>query len=47
MNDKNVTHQLTIEPKSGWQLINWKELIDYKDLLYFLIKNLKTLILLM
>jgi len=39
MNDKNVTHQLTIEPKSGWQLINWKELIDYKDLLYFLIKR--------
>jgi len=39
MNDKNVTHQLIIEPKSGWQLINWKELIDYKDLLYFLIKR--------
>jgi lipopolysaccharide transport system permease protein len=26
----------TIEPKSGWQFINFKELIAYKDLFFFL-----------
>lgn len=26
-----------IEPSSGWRLINWKELVAYKDLLYFLV----------
>ena len=30
-------HQVVIKPKTGWQLINWKELIEYKDLFYFLI----------
>jgi len=39
MNDKNVTNQTIIEPRSGWQLINLRELIDYKDLFYFLIKR--------
>jgi lipopolysaccharide transport system permease protein len=28
-----------IKPKSGWQLINWKELVEYRDLFYFLIKR--------
>ena len=28
-----------IEPISGWQLINWRELFEYKDLFYFLIKR--------
>ncbi len=26
----------TIRPSKGWQLIDWKELVRYKDLLYFL-----------
>jgi lipopolysaccharide transport system permease protein len=30
---------LVIKPKSGWQLIDWKELIEYRDLFYFLIKR--------
>jgi len=29
--------QIIIEPKKGWQLIDWKELREYKDLLYFLV----------
>lgn len=29
--------QTIIEPKKGWQLIDWKELRDYKDLFYFLV----------
>ena len=30
-------HQVIIKPKTGWQLIDWKELKEYKDLFYFLI----------
>lgn len=30
-------HQVIIKPKTGWQLIDWKELKEYKDLIYFLI----------
>lgn len=26
-----------IEPQKGWQLVDWKELIQYKDLFYFLV----------
>jgi lipopolysaccharide transport system permease protein len=26
-----------IEPQKGWQLVDWKELIRYKDLFYFLV----------
>lgn len=26
-----------IEPRKGWQLIDWRELLRYKDLLYFLV----------
>lgn len=29
-------HQTIIEPRSGWQLIDWKELRDYRDLFFFL-----------
>lgn len=29
--------QVIIKPKTGWQLIDWKELKEYKDLFYFLI----------
>ena len=37
-------HQVVIKPKTGWQLINWKELIEYKDLFYFLIlRDIKAL----
>lgn len=32
-----VKPYLTIEPKKGWQLINFKELIAYRDLFYFLV----------
>lgn len=39
MNDKKVTHQIIVKPNSGWRLINWKELYDYKDLLYYLVKR--------
>ncbi len=28
-----------IEAKSGWHLIDWKELIRYKDLLYFMVRR--------
>ena len=35
---------MVIEPKKGWQLINWKEIIEYKDLFYFLIlRDIKAL----
>ncbi|MEE9572204.1 MAG: hypothetical protein V3W20_04080, partial [Candidatus Neomarinimicrobiota bacterium] len=30
-------HFVIIKPKTGWQLIDWKELKEYKDLIYFLI----------
>ena len=33
------TQIIVIKPKSGWQLIDWKELIEYRDLFYFLIKR--------
>jgi len=26
-----------IEPKSGWQLIDWKELMEYRDMFFFLV----------
>ena len=35
---------IVIEPKKGWQLIDWKEIIEYKDLFYFLIlRDIKAL----
>ncbi|MBT7514918.1 MAG: ABC transporter permease [Candidatus Marinimicrobia bacterium] len=39
-NSRNLT---IIEPKSGWQPIDWKELWRYKDLFYFLVwRDVKT-----
>jgi lipopolysaccharide transport system permease protein len=32
-----IAQPLVIEPKKGWQVINWSELIKYKDLIYFLV----------
>lgn len=31
------TPQTIIEPKKGWQLVDWQELWHYKDLFYFLV----------
>jgi hypothetical protein len=28
--------ELIIRPSSGWQLVNWRELVQYRDMLYFL-----------
>jgi lipopolysaccharide transport system permease protein len=33
------TPQVIIEPKKGWQVINWHDLIAYRDLFYFLVKR--------
>ncbi len=30
-------YKVIIKPKSGWQLLDWKEIKEYKDLIYFLI----------
>ena len=39
-----ILPQTIIEPKSGWQLINWRELREYKDLFYFLVwRDIKVL----
>lgn len=32
-----VVHQTVIEAKKGWQLIDWRELHEYRDLFYFLV----------
>ena len=34
MNQKTI-----IEPRPGWQLIDWREMIRYQDLLYFMVKR--------
>jgi len=35
---------IVIEPKKGWQLIDWKEIKEYKDLFYFLVlRDIKAL----
>lgn len=31
------TPHLVIEPKSGWRLVDWRELADYRDLFLFLV----------
>ena len=36
---KSLSQTIIIKPKSGWQLIDWKELIEYRDLFYFLVKR--------
>ena len=36
----NLTSQtIMIKPRSGWQLIDWREVIEYRDLFYFLVKR--------
>lgn len=35
----NTPVQTVIEPKSGWQLIDWRELREYRDLYYFLVRR--------
>jgi len=36
--------QIIIEPKNGWQLIDWRELRQYRDLFYFLVwRDIKVL----
>jgi lipopolysaccharide transport system permease protein len=38
------SHQTVIEPSRGWQLVNVRELLRYKDLFYFLVwKEIKVL----
>ena len=32
-----MPHQVIIESKKGWQLIDWRELREYRDLFYFLV----------
>lgn len=37
-------HQTVIESRSGWQLLNWRELVEYRDLFYFLVlRDIKVL----
>ena len=39
-----ISHQTIIEPKKGWQLVNWRELREYRDLFYFLVwRDIKVL----
>lgn len=33
------SNQIIIEPVSGWRLIDWRELRDYRDLFYFLVSR--------
>ena len=35
----NNNTNIIIEPHSGWKLIDWRELVRYKDLLYFMVKR--------
>ena len=43
MNSKSESITV-IKPKSGWQVINFKELVDYRDLFYFLVwRDIKVL----
>ena len=36
---KPISQTLVIKPRSGWELIDWKELVEYRDLFYFLIRR--------
>ncbi len=39
-----IVKKTVIEPKKGWQLINFRELVDYHDLFYFLVlRDIKAL----
>lgn len=44
MTTSNMSSQTIIESKSGWQVIDWKELFEYRDLFYFLVwRDIKVL----
>lgn len=41
--DEGLPLRTVIEPPSGWQLVDWRELWHYRDLLYFLVwRDIKT-----
>jgi lipopolysaccharide transport system permease protein len=43
-NPSKPAHQIEIIPKKGWQLINFKELAEYRDLFFFLVwRDIKVL----
>jgi lipopolysaccharide transport system permease protein len=43
-NSPSTIREVIIKPKTGWQLIDWKEIKEYKDLFYFLIlRDVKSL----
>ena len=35
--DPNDIPTIVIQPQSGWRLVDWKELVDYRDLFLFLV----------
>ncbi len=39
LNPEPNTHHIRIKPRSGWLSINWRELLYYKDLFYFLVQR--------
>ena len=39
LSSDSTSQTLVIKPKSGWQLIDWKEIVEYRDLFYFLVKR--------
>jgi lipopolysaccharide transport system permease protein len=44
-NSSKLNNRVTIiKPKTGWQILNFKELIDYRDLFYYLVwRNIKVM----
>jgi len=34
-----INQKVIIEPRRGWQLLDWKELREYRDLIYFLVSR--------
>lgn len=43
-NNRSSLQQIHIRPKKGWQLIDWKDMGEYRDLFYFLIlRDIKAL----
>lgn len=43
-NGKPSDYKVVIKPKSGWQIVKWQEIKEYKDLIYFLIlRDVKSL----
>lgn len=36
---EQLNRRFVIEPPKGWQLVNWRELIAYRDLFYFLVQR--------